>query len=85
MSTAVSAHFAASTGNFLILEYRLDTAGPNSKLLKKPIPFDNGYLLIPETPGLGVELNEDLARANKAPLNSWPPVLSRPDGALNNW
>ena len=79
MSTAVSAHFAASTGNFLILEYRLDTVGPNSKLLKKPIQFDDGYLVIPETPGLGVEVNEDAIKNH--PLQYWRrPLVIEPDG-----
>ena len=79
MSTAVSTHFAASTGNFLILEYRLDTVGPNSKLLKKPIRFDNGYLVIPETPGLGVEINEDAIKNH--PLQYWRrPLVIAPDG-----
>ena len=79
MSTAVSTHFAASTGNFLILEYRLDTVGPNSKLLKKPIRFDNGYLVIPETPGLGVEINEDAIKNH--PLQYWRrPLVIEPDG-----
>ena len=81
MSTAVSAHFAASTGNFLILEYRLDTVGPNSKLLKKPVPLDDGYLLIPETPGLGVEVNE--AAIKNHPLRYWRrPLVIEPDGNI---
>ena len=79
MSTAVSAHFAASTGNFLILEYRLDTVGPNSKLLKKPIPLDDGYLTIPEEAGLGVEVNE--AAIKNHPLRYWRrPLVIEPDG-----
>ena len=79
MSTAVSTHFAASTGNFLILEYRIETVGPNSKLLKKPIQFDNGYLVIPETPGLGVEVNENAIKNH--PLQYWRrPLVIEPDG-----
>ena len=54
-------------------------------LFPEQIEWKDGYAWCGDTPGLGVELNEDLAHANKAPLNSWPPVLSRPDGALNNW
>ena len=81
VSTAVSAHFAASTGNFLILEYRIDSEGPNRKLIREPLKFDNGYVLIPETPGLGIELNEDAFRGQ--PLTSWRrPLIVEPDGNI---
>jgi galactonate dehydratase len=81
VSTAVSTHFAASTGNFLILEYRIDSEGPNRKLIREPLKFDNGYVLIPETPGLGIELNEDAFP--KQPLTSWRrPLIVEPDGNI---
>lgn len=81
VSTAVSTHFAASTGNFLILEYRIDSEGPNRKLVREPLKFDNGYVLIPETPGLGIELNEDAFRGQ--PLTSWRrPLIVEPDGNI---
>ena len=81
MSTAVSAHFAASTGNFLILEYRLDSEGPNANLLRHPVKYDNGYLVIPETPGLGVDLNEDAYKGR--PLRNWRrPLVIEPDGNI---
>ncbi|MDP7277523.1 MAG: galactonate dehydratase [Planctomycetaceae bacterium] len=78
-STAVSTHFAASTGNFLILEYRLDTVGANKNLLKTPIRYDDGYLVIPETPGLGIEVNEEAIK--NRPLRFWRrPLVLEPDG-----
>jgi galactonate dehydratase len=69
VSTAVSTHFAASTGNFLILEYRLDSEGPDSRLLRKPLALVEGHVQIPETPGLGIELNESAFAGN--PLRKW--------------
>ena len=81
LSTAVAAHFAASTGNFLILEYRLDSEGPNRKLLREPLKYEDGYVLIPETPGLGVELNEQAFRGK--PLTTWRrPLVIEPDGNI---
>ena len=32
------------------------------RLLKKPIRWENGYVIPPTEPGLGIELNEDGAR-----------------------
>jgi 2-dehydro-3-deoxyphosphogalactonate aldolase len=32
--------------------------------LKTPISFEDGHVIPPTAPGLGVELNEEVARAN---------------------
>ena len=69
ISTAVSAHFAISTPNFLILEYVPDSDGPSRELILKPFKYADGWLEVPDTPGLGIELNEK-AFANK-PLKKW--------------
>jgi galactonate dehydratase len=69
ISTAVSAHFAISTPNFLILEYVPDNAGPSRELILQPFKYADGWLDVPDTPGLGIELNEK-AFANK-PLQKW--------------
>jgi galactonate dehydratase len=60
LATAINVHFAASTHNFLILEYHPDDAGPRADLLRRPVQLKDGYLDIPEAPGLGVELNESV-------------------------
>ena len=81
LSTAVCTHFAASTGNFLILEYRLDSEGPDAKLLRHPVQYDDGYLVIPETPGLGIDLNEEACKGR--PLRRWRrPLVIEPDGNI---
>ncbi len=69
VSTAVSTQFAASTPNFLILEYRIESEGPRRNLIREPLKLVDGYLQIPEVPGLGIELNED-AYQNR-PLKTW--------------
>ena len=45
------------------------TFRPARELIQKPFPYSNGWLEVPETPGLGIELNEK-AFANK-PLKKW--------------
>lgn len=81
ISTAVSVHFAASTPNFLILEYQPDQSGPSRDLVRRPLVLEGGYLRIPEQPGLGVELNE-AAFAGK-PLRKWHrPFVIEADGTI---
>jgi galactonate dehydratase len=53
--------------NFLIQESigRLD--GFHAEILKTPIQWEDGYIIPPTGPGLGVELDEDVARAHAYP------------------
>jgi galactonate dehydratase len=69
VATAVNVHFAASTPNFLILEYHPDDEPPRSDLIKQPLRVQKGYLPLPTQPGLGVELNEKAFK--KYPPKSW--------------
>jgi galactonate dehydratase len=81
VSTAVSAHFAISTGNFLILEYVPDSEGPSRDLIHKPFKYSGGWLEVPDAPGLGIELNEK-AFAGK-PLQKWRrELMTESDGNI---
>jgi galactonate dehydratase len=64
VSTAVAAHFAVSTPNFLILEYVPDSEGAARDLILKPFAYADGWLDVPDTPGLGIELNEKALEAH---------------------
>ncbi|HZO51978.1 MAG TPA: galactonate dehydratase [Bryobacteraceae bacterium] len=59
LATVVNVHFAASTPNFLVLEYHPDDESPRKDILKEPLMVKGGYLPLPTKPGLGVELNEE--------------------------
>ena len=61
---AANIQLAMSIPNFLILETIGIGDGFQKDLLKGEIIWDKGYVVPPEGPGLGVELNEDLARLN---------------------
>ena len=46
--------------------------------------WEDGYLLAPTAPGLGVEFDRDAAK--KRPFRMWEaPHLTTPDGAVTNW
>lgn len=61
---AAAIQVSTSTPNFLILETIYDGSGFYSALLQKPIQWQEGYIIPPTAPGLGVELNEEVALAN---------------------
>ena len=61
---AANLQLAAACPNFLIAETILDGGGFHAELLTGRIRFEDGYLHLPDAPGLGVELNEEVARAN---------------------
>ena len=61
---AANIQLATCSPNFLILESIQRWDGFHAKILKKPITFDNGFVIPPTEPGLGVELDEDVARAH---------------------
>jgi 2-dehydro-3-deoxyphosphogalactonate aldolase len=61
---AANIQFSATLPNFLILESIQTWSGFHSELLKKPIRWEEGYVIVSDEPGLGIELNEDVARAH---------------------
>lgn len=61
---AANVQLATCSPNFLILEGILDWGGFHADLLKVPLQWEDGYLIPPTAPGLGVELDEEVARAH---------------------
>ena len=50
--------------NFLIQESILMWGGFQAEILREPIQWQDGYIIPPTKPGLGVELNEEVAARN---------------------
>ena len=61
---AANIQLATCSPNFLILESIETWGGFHSEILKNAIPFEAGHVIPPTAPGLGVELDEDVALAN---------------------
>jgi len=61
---AANIQLAACSPNFLILESIQRWDGFQAELLQTPIRWEAGYVIPPTAPGLGVELNETVARAH---------------------
>ncbi len=64
VGAAASIQLAACTPNFLIQESIGTWGGFHAEVLKQPIQWEEGYIIPSKAPGLGVELNMDVVRAN---------------------
>ncbi len=61
---AANIQLATTLPNFLILESIQDWGGFHATLLKQPIRFEAGWVIPPTEPGIGVEVDIEVARAH---------------------
>jgi len=65
--------------NFLIQESIETFGGFHAEILKEPIKWEEGYIIPPTKPGLGVELNEEVAANNPyTGTGVFPEMVDRP-------
>ena len=62
VSHIATLHLAAAIPNFLICEMDRLPNPLREELVMMPIKFQNGYTNVPEKPGLGLELNEEIVK-----------------------
>jgi galactonate dehydratase len=61
LSTAACTHLCAAIPNFSIMEVPADEKiSPKKDIIKTDLKVEKGYLNIPETPGIGAILNEEV-------------------------
>lgn len=85
---AATVHLAAAVPNFAWMEVRTsptESAGvSDQEIFPVQVSQEGPRMIVPDTPGLGVDVNEDLVRSQ-----SWrfwePPHLRRLDGSITNW
>jgi galactonate dehydratase len=81
VSTAACVQLDACIPNFALQEYTGEDRPPKSTILKQPLRREGGYLIVPDAPGIGVELDLDVARS----LPPAPKVFDTPlheDGSV---
>jgi len=61
---AANVQLAACIPNFLILESIGKMDGFHAKLLKTPLTWEDGYIIPPDTAGLGIELDDAVVAAH---------------------
>ena len=64
VSTAVSIHACAVLPNFRVLELQWGEVGWRGEMVSPAERFVRGTISVSERPGLGVELNDKIARAH---------------------
>ncbi len=70
-------HLCASVPNVRIMEIDIDDVPWKDDLTNGPLEITNGKLKVPEAPGWGIELNEDLARRKVWEAGRGPGFLTR--------
>ncbi len=64
IEAAANIQLATCSPNFLILECIKSFGGFHADILKAPLRWEDGYITPPTEPGIGVTLDEDVARKN---------------------
>jgi len=83
--TAACVQLDAAVHNIALQEYPGDEYdNPKRDLVKEPLKREGGYLLVPNTPGIGIELNEE-AFKHYPPVPYERPPLVMPDGGLKEY
>lgn len=70
LGTAAVAHLGAVAR---VLDYPSDNTGPElyrGDVVKEPLRYENGHLLVPDGPGLGVEVDENLLAQRTTDVSS---------------
>lgn len=81
--TAASVQLCASIPNVATLEYLpWEEEAPRNEMLVNQLRRSGGYLPVPNAPGLGVSLNDEMI--GRFPYGHWDPsgVRLRPDGSV---
>jgi galactonate dehydratase len=60
---AATVHVSAAIPNFLITEYFVNFEAVGQEVARPPLLPVKGYITVPETPGLGIDLDESALRA----------------------
>ena len=85
VQTAACVQIDAAIHNAPVQEYPPDDAsGKKAELVDQPLTREGGYLLLPDRPGIGIELNEE-AFSKYPPVPYNRPALINPDGSLRDY
>ncbi|MFN3973946.1 MAG: mandelate racemase/muconate lactonizing enzyme family protein [Dehalococcoidia bacterium] len=86
VSTAACAHLCLSATNVGVLELPVKPMTILPDVFPVQVPWEDGYVLKPEKPGLGIEFVEEAAlKYSRDYRPVFAPLLRRRDGAFTNW
>ena len=83
--TASCVQLDAAIHNVAIQEYTgNEFAAPKRDFVKEPLKMKDGHLIVPDTPGIGIELNEESFKHYPPQPHNRPPIITS-DGALRDY
>ena len=85
VSTAACVALCMASTNVGVQEMPREPGTYITDLFTVQIGFEDGYAFCHDTPGLGVEIDMDVAESRAADPHGWLPQLKRNDGAFTNW
>lgn len=84
VSTAACVQLDACIPNFALQEYTGESESPKKELVKRPLTLRDGYLEVPNGPGLGIEF-DDAHIGTLAPKIKLPSTPIDRDGSVRDW
>ena len=75
LGLAATIHASATMPNFLITEYFVNLEEFGKDICENPFQVENGYIKLPENPGLGINIDENALK--KYPYKQFPPRALR--------
>jgi galactonate dehydratase len=84
VATAACVHYNLSVSNFAVQEQPRRPGTMLNDVIRNQPTWEDGYILAPTTPGLGVELDREAAAAYPFRMTELP-HLRREDGSVPNW
>jgi galactonate dehydratase len=86
IANAVALHFGISTPNFVIQEDMLGDVPWRFDVVSGSLAMENGFWLIPDQPGLGIEVDEMAAKRHPFKQETIHAMTAvAPDGAVLDW
>ena len=81
VATAACIQLGIAAPNWDVQEFSDETVGARRAVVKHPVEVKDGYFVTPETPGIGVELDENAIKEYPFTQQGFPPPI-RPDGSI---
>ncbi|MDP6057149.1 MAG: mandelate racemase/muconate lactonizing enzyme family protein, partial [Dehalococcoidia bacterium] len=85
VSAAACVALCMASTNVGVQEMPRKPGSTATELFPQQIEWEEGFAWCPDTPGLGVDMDMDVAERSVVDPQTWPPFLRREDGSLTNW
>ena len=80
--TAAAVHLDASIPNFIVQEYSKADEGEHNRIYRTALKREGGYIPVPDAPGIGVELDDDLVDSLPFEPRDLTDIPLRNDGSV---